>query len=340
VDRIKIVVLGTGGTIAGVSARMSDNLGYTAAQLGVGELLQALPGLAQFPREVLAEQVAQIDSKDMDFSIWQRILRRCMHWLERDDIQGLVLTHGTDTLEETAYFLQSVLSPTKPVVLTCAMRPDSSIGADGPQNLMDALAVAAHPGARGVVAVCAGTIHGARDVQKVHTWRLDAFSSGDVGPIGQVVQGTLYLSRNWPKSSVVLPKPDIKKIAALASWPRVEIVVSYAGASGATIDALVSPEVAHRIGAAPVRGLIVAATGNGSMHHELEAALSRAQAAGVRVVRATRCCLGQVASATEQAIPDSQGLSAVKARVAMILELITQPKDSRLGKMTHNETED
>jgi L-asparaginase len=326
VDRKKIVVLGTGGTIAGLAAHASDSLGYKAAQQGVGELLAALPGLAQLSCEVLSEQVAQIDSKNMDFAVWQHLLRRCMHWLERDDVQGLVVTHGTDTLEETAYFLQAVLAPRKPVVLTCAMRPASSIGADGPQNLMDALTVAAYPGAQGVVAVCAGTIHGARDVQKVHPWRLDAFSSGDAGALGQVVQGTLYLSRNWPRTGGVFSKKDVETISNRTSWPRVEIVMSYAGANGATVDALASPEMAQRFGATPVRGLVVAATGNGSLHHELEAALLRAQAGGVQVVRATRCCLGQVASAVDQAIPDSQGLSAVKARVAMMLELIVQPK--------------
>jgi L-asparaginase len=104
----------------------------------------------------------------------------------------------------------------------------------------------------------------------------------------------------------------------------VEIVMSHAGANGATVDALVSPEVAHRFGAAPVRGLVVAATGNGSLHHELESALLRAQAGGVRVIRATRCCNGQVFSVTDQAIADSQGLSAVKARVALLLELVAQ----------------
>jgi L-asparaginase len=268
--------------------------------------------------------VAQIDSKDMDFAIWQRLLQRCAHWLERDDVQGLVLTHGTDTLEETAYFLQAVLAPRKPIVLTCAMRPATSIGADGPQNLLDALSVAAYPGARGVVAVCAGTIHSARDVQKVHTWRLDAFSSGDAGPVGHVVQGGLHLARNWPQGPALCAQEAIDKLANRAAWPRVEIVLSHAGASGAMVDALVSPEVAQRFGAEPLKGLVVAATGNGSLHHELEAALLRAQACGVRVVRATRCCHGQVLPVTDQAFADSQGLSAVKARVALMLELVAQ----------------
>ena len=323
-NRKKIVVLGTGGTIAGTAPRASDNLGYTPAQRGVGELLAAIPDLAQFPLELLSEQVAQIDSKDMDFSVWQRLLQRCAHWLERDDVQGLVLTHGTDTLEETAYFLQAVLAPRKPVVLTCAMRPATSIGADGPQNLMDALTVAACPGAQGVVAVCASTIHSAREVQKVHTWRLDAFSSGDAGALGHVVRGTLNMSRNWPQDPAALSADAIRKLVNLASWPRVEIVMSHAGANGAMVDALVSPEVAQRFGAAPVRGLVASATGNGSLHHELEAALLRAQAGGVRVVRATRCCNGQVLPVADQMIPDSQGLSAAKARVALMLELVAQ----------------
>jgi len=326
VNRKKIVVLGTGGTIAGTAARATDNLGYTPAQRGVGELLAAIPDLAQFPFELLSEQVAQIDSKDMDFSIWQRLLQRCAHWLERDDVQGLVLTHGTDTLEETAYFLQAMLAPRKPVVLTCAMRPATSIGADGPQNLLDALTVAAYPGARGVVLVCAATIHSAREVQKVHTWRLDAFSSGDAGALGHVVRGTLNMSRNWPQDPPALSGDAIRTLANLPSWPRVEIVMSHAGANGAMVDALVSPEVAQRFGAAPVRGLVVAATGNGSVHHELEAALLRAQACGVRVVRATRCCNGRVLPVADQVIPDSKGLSAVKARVALMLELVAQPQ--------------
>jgi L-asparaginase len=324
VVRKKIVVLGTGGTIAGTATRASDSLRYTSAQLGVGELLEAIPDLARFPLELVWEQVAQIDSKDMDISVWQRLLQRCTDWLERDDVQGLVLTHGTDTLEETAYFLQAVLAPRKPVVLTCAMRPATAIGADGPQNLLDALTVAAYPGALGVVAVCASTIHSARDVQKVHTWRLDAFSSGDGGALGHVVLGRVTLSRDWPRSSGLSTRDLFQKLEKMASWPRVEIVMSHAGANGATVDALVSPEVAQQFGAAPVRGLVVAATGNGSLHHDLEAALLRAQAGGVRVIRATRCCNGQVYSVTDQAIADSQGLSAVKARVALLLELVSQ----------------
>ncbi len=314
----KIVVLGTGGTIAGTLSGPAG--GYVAAQKAVAALLAGLPLPAAV--ELVSEQVAQVDSKDMDLAVWQALLRRCRHWLAQPEVQGLVITHGTDTLEETAYLLQTVLAPAKPVVLTCAMRPADAIDADGPQNLLDALAVAAEPGAHGVVAVCAGHIHSAFDVQKVHTWQLDAFSSGEAGDLGQVVRGCVVLARNWPQSAVKYAADAIEKIVNLTAWPRVEIVLSHAAASEATVDALVAPDVAARFGAAPVRGLVVAATGNGTLHRALEAALQRAAAQGVRVVRATRCAQGRVWPRPGDTWPDSQGLSPVKARLALMLELL------------------
>ena len=313
------MVLGTGGTIAGTAASPTDRT-YVAAQKGVAELLAGLPLPTAF--ELVSEQVAQIDSKDMDQAVWQALLRRCQHWLAQPEVHGVVITHGTDTLEETAYLLQAVLAPAKPVVLTCAMRPANAIDADGPQNLLDALVVAAEPGACGVVVVCAGRVHSALDVQKIHTWQLDAFSSGEAGDLGQVVQGRLVLLRDWPQGLVKYAPDAIERIANLAAWPRVEIVLSHAAAAGATVDALVAPDVAARFGAPPVRGLVVAATGNGTLHHALEAALQRALAQGVQVMRATRCAQGRVWPQPGDAWPDSQGLSPVKARLALMLTLV------------------
>ena len=136
-----VVVLGTGGTIAGRAASAQDNLAYRAGEVGVADLLAGVT----LPQGVTAqcEQVAQSDSKDMDFATWCALSARCAHWLAQQDVDGIVVTHGTDTMEETAYFLQCVLAPVKPVVLTGAMRPATSAAADGPQNLVDALAVAA-----------------------------------------------------------------------------------------------------------------------------------------------------------------------------------------------------
>ena len=125
----KIVVLGTGGTIAGLSKNTESNINYTSAQVGVSQLVDAVAGLNG---RVETEQVAQLDSKDMSFGVWTTLANRVQHHLERGDVRGVVITHGTDTLEETAYFLQAVLNPAKPVVLTCAMRPASALAPDGP----------------------------------------------------------------------------------------------------------------------------------------------------------------------------------------------------------------
>jgi L-asparaginase len=306
VNRPKIVVLGTGGTLAGTSDSKSDNVGYTAATVSIAELLGAIDSLRDLP--LVTEQVAQIDSKDMDDAVWVRLAQRCAHWLAQDEVQGIVVTHGTDTLEETAWLLQAVLAPRKPVVLTCAMRPSTALSPDGPRNIVDAVAVASWPGARGVVAVCAGAIHGALDVRKVHTYRLDAFGSGDAGPVGHVEEGAVRLLREWPS-----PAGAMKLPADGVAWPRVEIVTSHGGAGAAMVEAL----VAHG-----VRGIVVAGTGNGSIHHALEAALHAAQAAGVKVVRATRCAEGVVLGYADDPFASAHGLTPVKARLALQLELM------------------
>ncbi len=319
-----VVVLGTGGTMAGTAAGPGDNIGYTAAQVGVTQLLAAIPALAQLPCTLVAEQVAQVDSKDMDFAIWQALAARVGHFLALSDVQGVVITHGTDTLEETAYFLHSVLPgewvARKPVVLTCAMRPSTAMAPDGPQNLLDAFAVALADGAAGVLAVCAGTLHSAVDVQKVHPYRLDAFNSGDAGPLGFVEENAVRLTRNWPLAHVCSAQVATTKVASVKHWPRVEIVMNHAGASGAMVDALLAQAAAGYPD--PVRGIVVAATGNGTVHHALEAALLRAQAAGVKVLRATRCAQGRVLPVPGSSFPDSQGLSPVKARIALMLSLL------------------
>jgi L-asparaginase len=307
----KIAILATGGTIAGRAAAAHDNIGYTAAQLGVQELLATIPGASGMA--VVAEQVAQVDSKDMSLDIWRTLALRSAHWLAQEDVGAVVITHGTDTLEETAWFLQSVLAPAKPVVLTCAMRPATALLPDGPQNLLDAIAVARAPLARGVVAVCAGTVHGAADVAKQHTYRLDAFTSGDAGPIGHVEEGRLRLLRDWPVSGEGAGQAALAKLAAVDRWPRVEIVMSHAGAGGAAVQALV---------AGGVDGLVVAGTGNGSVHRDLEQALLEAQAQGVKVVRSTRCAQGPVLARPDDTLPHAGTLSPVKARITLMLELL------------------
>ena len=324
----KLVVLGTGGTIAGTANSAFDNLGYTAAQVGIAQLLEALPGVGEVlaGRALLAEQVAQIDSKDMSFGVWQSLVRRVSFHLSQADVKGVVITHGTDTLEETAYFLHAVLPAAycagKPVVLTCAMRPASSAAPDGPQNLLDALSLAGTSGASGVLAVCAGMVHDAVAVQKVHPYRLDAFNSGESGAVACVEEGRVRLLRNWPVPVHEAARATLEKVCNARLWPRVEIVMNYAGAGAALVDALVSQASGAQQGATPLQGLVVAATGNGTVHQDLEAALLRAQAAGVKVVVASRCCSGRVLARSDALFPDSEGLSPVKARIALMLALM------------------
>jgi L-asparaginase len=276
--------------------------------VGVDALLQGVAVPAGM--RLHAEQVAQIDSKDMDFAVWSTLAGRCAHWLAQDEVAGIVVTHGTDTMEETAFFLHCVLRPSKPVVLTGAMRPATSTAPDGPQNLADAIAVAADPQARGVCVAFAGTVHGAVDVQKVHTYRLDAFSSGDAGPVAYVEEGRLRVLRPWAAPEVSQAAPAL---TLPVDWPRVEIVMNHAGAGRAVVDALVKDGVA---------GLVVAGTGNGSLNHVLEAGLLEAQQHGVAVRRASRCAQGRVLPLPSDRIPAAAGLSPVKARIALMLELM------------------
>lgn len=308
-----IVILGTGGTIAGTAVDPSDNVGYTAAQRSAAELLAAVPALKG--QAIECEQVAQLDSKDMDHATWQRLAQRAAHHLARADVAGVVVTHGTDTLEETAWFLHRVLAPAKPLVLTAAMRPASALSADGPANLRDAVVVAREPGARGVLAVLAGTVHAAADVRKVHSYRLDAFDSGDAGPLARVEEGGLRRFRPWPEGEA-LGLPVISE--DVASWPWVEVLPSHAGTTRAGVDAML---------AAGVRGIVVATTGNGSVHEALQAALARAVAAGVPVVRGTRCAQGVIvespAGARDAVLPAATAGTPWQARIDLMLALMS-----------------
>ena len=311
------VVLATGGTIAGRATRADDHVGYVAGQVSVADLLDAVPGLNGLPLE--SEQIAQIDSKDMSLNVWQALVRRLVHHLARPAVGSVVITHGTDTLEETAYLLDVLLQPTKPVVLTCAMRPVTALMADGPQNLSDAVALARHPGASGVVLVCAGHVHSGMEVSKVHNYRLDAFDSGDAGALGVMEAGRprLFRSVPLPAQATQAAAQRLERFLSVAILPRVVLMTSHADADGEIVRALLT-QPSER----PLRGIVVAGTGNGSVNQSLEDALVEAQASGVRVVRTTRCARGAVLPSPEQALPEISGLSPVKARLALALELL------------------
>jgi len=316
----KIVVLGTGGTIAGESKSANEGLTYKAAQRGISEILRSASDLnSQWPTflddfQLESEQVAQLDSKDMDFGTWIHLAKRCEHWLDMADVSAVVITHGTDTLEETAFFLSQVMTSNKPIVLTCAMRPANFKDADGPRNLRAALCVAATTKGRGTWLVAAGEIHHSQYVQKVHPTRLNAFDSGEIGMAGRIANDQVqwhetFVPPAFTHSMAVSQLPDA------ASWPWVEIVMNHVNASPLHIDALVQ---------AGVKGLVVAGTGNGSIHTKMKESLFRAQQSHVEIRVSTRCNQGSVIPNERHEFETSGGLSPVKTRVALLLDIMSQ----------------
>jgi L-asparaginase len=306
------LLLTTGGTIAGQAASALDNVGYRSGTLGAAELLRAVPALqdALGDAHLQSEALAAIDSKDLSHGLWQALVRRLAAALSQPDLGGVVITHGTDTLEETAYFLHRVLAPTKPVVLTAAMRPASSLQADGPQNLLDAFTVACTPGARGVLLAFGGRVFGAEGLRKADAYRLDAFDAGPAGPVALVEEGRVQLLRPWP-DGLALGAQLVDQ--PLARWPRVAWITSHAGFDGALVDAAV---------AAGFEGLLLAGTGNGTLHADLLAAARRAVQAGVAVRVCTRCASGRVVGHQGRELPLSEAGSPAQARVGLLLELL------------------
>lgn len=307
----RIAVLATGGTIAGAAPDAASTAGYQAGALGVDFLLDAVPALASVAR-VDAEQVASIDSKDLALPLWNTLAARIAALMADDAIDGIVITHGTDTLEETAYALHLTLQGDKPVVLTAAMRPATALSSDGPLNLLNAVTVAAHPAARGqgVLVAFNNRIHGARDVVKTSTYAVDAFQSPELGALGWVQDGRVEFAR-------CVTRARDSQLAMGNQWPAVEVVASYAGVTRTAVDALV---------AAGVRGLVVAGTGNGSIHATLQAALADAVKQGVVVVRASRVGSGHVmknGAANDDALGfvSAGSLNPYKARVLLMLAL-------------------
>lgn len=311
----RVVVLATGGTIAGSSGDPASSAQYQAATVPVSQLVQAVPALADVAC-VEAEQVAQVDSKDMTFGLWQQLAERVGYWSTQPDVAGIVITHGTDTLEETAMFLHLTQACPVPVVITAAMRPATSLSADGPLNLLDAVRVAASADARGkgVLVVLNQQIHAARDVAKAHTSAVDAFVSPNTGPLGYVQDAYIRFTRSPARREIeLLPVPS--------AWPMVEIVVSHAQPGRVAIDALVS---------AGVKGMVVAATGNGSVHETLAAALADACGAGVAVVRSSRTGAGHVSIPSRPSpragmFVSAGDLNPWKARVLLLLALAADP---------------
>ncbi len=308
------MVIGTGGTIAGAATRPGAHLGYQAGALAAQALVDAVPALAG--RAVEAHSLAQLDSSDMDHATWRALARAVAAHLARPEVAGVVVTHGTDTLEESAVFLHHTVAAAKPVVMTAAMRPATAPSPDGPQNLLDAVTLAAMPGVRGVLLAFGGAVYAGTEARKVHGYRLEAFTGGDAGPLALWQDGRLRVLRAWPvvggEAAAALAVPE-------TDWPVVDIVTSHAGVRVAALEALVS---------AGARGIVIAGTGNGSVHHALLGAAEAVQAQGVRVWRASRCLAGGVVDGGDpaaDALRSAGDATPAQARVRLLLELLQSP---------------
>ena len=323
-----ILVLATGGTIAGSAASAAATTGYKAGALGVEALLSAAPEI-QHCANVTGEQICSIDSKDMTDSIWLQLARRCNEALAGSGVDGIVITHGTDTLEETAYFLNLTVHSEKPVVLTGAMRPATAISADGPMNLLNAVRVAAYRQAagQGVLAVLNDQIHSARDVAKTHTTSVETFRSPELGALGRVNGGVPEFYRSSLRLHTLQSEFDVSRLASL---PYVKVIYGTANDDALFVDAAVG---------AGVRGIVYAGTGNGSVHKDAEAALAMAAAAGVVVVRSSRTGSGAVIPAEpsyrEHHLLDGDSLNPQKARVLLQLALTRTDDLKKIQEMFH-----
>ena len=310
-----VVVLATGGTIAGAAA--SDvQAGYTSGQVGVEQLLAAVPQAKKLAN-LRGEQISNIGSQDMNDEVWLKLARRVNELVAMPDVAGVVITHGTDTIEETAFFLNLVVKSRKPVVLTAAMRPSTALSADGPLNFFNAVAVAANRNAAGlgVLVVVNDWIHGASSLTKTSTTAVQTFMSPLRGLVGTVAYGEVDFFCGPVGRNTINSEFSLDGVKAL---PRVDIVMAYENMDGAIIDASA---------AAGAKGIVIAGVGNGNMTDMAVKALAAQAKKGVVCVRSSRVVTGRVGRNVELdddklGFVASLGMNPQKARVLLRLALL------------------
>jgi len=321
-----VKIIATGGTIAGEAATSAQS-GYTSGQVGVDALIKAVPTLGKVA-QVSGEQISNVGSQDMSDEIWLKLGKRINQLAASRDVDGIAITHGTDTMEETAYFLHLVVKTKKPVVLTGSMRPSTALSADGPLNIYNAVAVAADKQAfgRGVLVSINDQIHSAHDMTKMHTTATDTFMSPYRGLIGATAYGvSQYYRTPFKKHTVDTPF----NVDSATSLPRVDILYIYEDMPGDLVDAAVK---------AGAKGIVAAGVGNGNMPKAVMDALARAAKSGVVVVRASRVTLGFVGrnvevNDDEMGFVASEELNPPKARVLLRLALMKTSDPKQIQAM-------
>ena len=317
-----VVILATGGTIAGSGATSTTTVGYKAATVPVQALIDAVPELKKIAN-VRGEQVFQIASQNMTNDYWLKLAKRVNDLLQQPEVSGIVVTHGTDTLEETAYFLNLVSKSEKPVVIVGAMRPSTALSADGPINLYNAVLIAGSKEAvgKGVLVCLNDQINAARDVTKTNTSTADTFKSPELGILGYVQGNRVAFYRLPARKHTLNSEFDISGVDKL---PNVEIAYGFANVSRTAVDAFA---------ASGVDGIVYAGVGDGNPSQLTEQALADARAKGILIVRSARVGNGIIARNNE--VNDDQRdfvvsdtLNPQKARILLTVAL-TETKDTK-----------
>ncbi len=309
----RIAILGTGGTIAGFIDSTIATTGYTAGAIDIDVLIKAVPQIRDLA-DISWEQIANIDSSNMCDEIWLRLAKKIAK-LFAEGIDGVVITHGTDTMEETAYFLNLTIKSDKPVVLVGAMRPSTAISADGPKNLYNAVALVVNKEAKnkGVMVAINDKILSARGVVKTHSLNVDAFSSPDFGDLGYIVDGKVFFYNNVTKAHTKNAPFDVSKLTSL---PKVDILYSYSNdGSGVAAKALFEHGT---------KGIVVAGSGAGSIHKNQKDVLKELLKKGLKIVVSSRVVAGCVAvsdSDEKLGFISAEDLNPQKARVLLMLAL-------------------
>jgi asparaginase (EC 3.5.1.1) len=310
-----IHILATGGTIAGTGTSTTGS-SYRAGQVAINELISAVPELKEIAN-ITGEQIVKIGSQDMSDEVWLKLAHYLNELLQRKEVDGVVITHGTDTMEETAFFLNLTVKSNKPVVLVGAMRPATSLSADGPLNLYNAVvtAGASESVGRGVMIVMNGSILGAHAATKMNTINVQAFQAPNSGALGYVFNGKVHYNQSTDKLHTLQSVFDVTHLDKL---PKVGIVYSYSNVEPEALDALITNSY---------QGIVHAGVGNGNIHKNLFDKLVNASKQGILVVRSSRVPTGPTTldaevDDTKYGFVASQELNPQKARILLMLALI------------------
>jgi L-asparaginase len=324
-----IVILATGGTIAGAAAS-GTQAAYTSGAVTIDAMLTAVPNIRHLAN-IKGEQISNVGSQDMSVEIMLALAKRINALLAQSNVDGIVVTHGTDTMEETAFFLNLVVKSEKPIVLVGSMRPSTAVSADGPLNLFNAVGVAADPNAagRGVLVVMNDWIHGAHSLTKTSTTAVQTFMSPIRGIVGVSSYGKndFYNKPSWKHTAS--SEFDVANVSAL---PRVDILYAYAD---------MSPDLIDASAANGAKGIVIAGVGNGNMNKASLESAARAAKKGVVVVRSSRVPTGTVGRNVEvnddqMGLVASDELNPQKARILLMLALLKPRTTAEIQQLFYN----